>query len=257
MIPCPEAKCRPYARLLGEPRQRHVFEHFARDRRVPADPRVILAPDQQILAAGRSRRRIGIDSPHHRKISAPRRVYTNGISAFSHHVRVSCSGEYETRPAPCLRRIGQRPRRRARQVHAVRVGEQQPLARGLRRARAKPRSSSPPSRRAIPSFRERAIAGNVKKAVELRRRSVGGLIVDDNDFFNFRLGGERFDRGRNRRFFVARGHDRGNSGMRIHWSIVSHPGNANLPIGVAQPANREIGVPRANRLARSRVKNVL
>ena len=179
---------------------------------VASDPVVVRAPDHQILPAGRGSGDFGIV---HRvvRVFLRQRWRQNGISARSHQVRVSCSGEYDTTPAPLAAASASaravepgRCTRRHRERGAIR--------RSLPPPPAKPRSFFPPSPRVV-SFvsRTRNCANRVRAfSRAVPRRPVGRLIVDQRKISaNFRLRRQRFDRSGNRRLFVARRHNRGNS----------------------------------------------
>ena len=58
-----------------------------------------------------------------------------GSVAISQKLPAICSGEYDSRSTPCSLRLSHRPRQRSRQVHRIRVGEQQPLSPRCLRAR--------------------------------------------------------------------------------------------------------------------------
>ena len=211
----PRGKVQAYSGLFGEPRQRHVLEHLARDGCMSPNPRVIHPPDQQILPVGRRCRQIGI---------------IHGIvGEFLSETRID---ERDQGPLPpCARfllrrigheagagsrRVGKRVRRRTGQVHAIGIGEQQPIPRCLCRAQRNGIVLPRPAAGYRLRFEDAQLRVARGEPGELCRRTVAGLVVDNEYLLDFRLSGQRLNGGCDRSFLIARGHDGGNSREGIH-----------------------------------------
>ena len=89
-----------YTRLLDQPRQRHVLKHFSGDRRMPSDSIVHPHAGSAGIARWPPQPASRDDLPHRTNTFAQAAYRRMESRHFSHQVRVSCSGEYDTSPAP-------------------------------------------------------------------------------------------------------------------------------------------------------------
>ena len=209
----PDAIARSFYAL----RQRYVFQNVSRRRwrgRPRLDKRLCRISRNWPFAAAAGF--AGSFTSSNENLFA-RRQYTYGIRDFSYHVSITCSGENETIAAFSLAAIA---RARAAESFSCTASASVNKSQSLFASRAPSQTAlffpTQPAGSSFVSSR-RNLGMDRARLLDDGRGRIRGLVVDHQDFADFRLRRERINTRSNYGFFVPRGDNCASPGPCFGW----------------------------------------